>query len=82
MSILYYLGKANLVDYSLSTLSMSSTAHVEDEKGDLDEDLQKLARLGVRLMVSTEGGIVVTNGADHPLCEISEREARPRPHSA
>ena len=53
MSILYYLGKANLVDYDLSTLLMSSIAHVEDEKRDLAEDFQKLARLGVRLMDST-----------------------------
>ena len=45
---------------------MGSTSHVEEEKRELAKDLHRLARLGVRLMDSTEGGIVVTNGASHP----------------
>ena len=42
---------------------MGSTAHVEEEKRELAKDVHKLARQGVRLMDSTEGGIVVTNVA-------------------
>ena len=67
MSILYHPSKANVVDDALSMLSMGSTAHVEEEKMELAKDVHKLARMGVRLMDSTEGGIVVTNGAESSL---------------
>ena len=42
---------------------MGSTAHVEKENRELEKDVHRLARLGVRLMDSTEQGRVVTNGA-------------------
>ena len=43
---------------------MGSTDHVEEEKRELAKGVPKLARLGVRLMDSTKGGIVVTNAAE------------------
>ncbi|KAH0712650.1 hypothetical protein KY289_008609 [Solanum tuberosum] len=58
MSILYHRGKANVVADTLSRLSMGSTTHVEEEKRELVKDVHRLARLGVRLMDSTEGGVV------------------------
>ncbi|WMV46653.1 hypothetical protein MTR67_040038 [Solanum verrucosum] len=67
MSILYHPGKANVVADALSRLSMGSTAHVEEENRDLAKDVHRLTRLGVRLMDSTQGGIVVTNGAESSL---------------
>ncbi|KAH0709554.1 hypothetical protein KY284_010981 [Solanum tuberosum] len=67
MSILYHPGKANVVADALSRLSMSSTTHVEEEKRELAKDVHRLTRLGVRLMDSTEGGIVVMNGAESSL---------------
>ncbi|KAH0656975.1 hypothetical protein KY285_031857 [Solanum tuberosum] len=67
MSILYHPGKANVVADSLSRLSMGSTAHVEEGKRKLAKDVHRLARLGVRLMDSIEGGIVVTNGVESSL---------------
>ena len=60
MSILYHLGKANVVVDALSKLSMGSTANVEEEKRELDKDVHRLARLRVRLMDTTERGIQVT----------------------
>ncbi|WMV46834.1 hypothetical protein MTR67_040219 [Solanum verrucosum] len=67
MSILYHPSKANVVADCLSRLSMGSTAHVEEERRELAKDVHRLARLGVRLMDSTEGGVVVMNGAESSL---------------
>ncbi|KAH0670582.1 hypothetical protein KY290_025996 [Solanum tuberosum] len=75
MSILYHPGKANVVADSLSRLSMGSTTHVEEENRELAKAMHRLARLGVRLMDSTEGGIVVTNGAESSLVsEVKEKQ--------
>ncbi|KAH0728063.1 hypothetical protein KY284_003928 [Solanum tuberosum] len=55
--------------------SMGSTAHVEEGKRELAKDVHRLAHLGVRLMDSTEGGIVVTNGAESSLVsEVKEKQ--------
>ena len=66
MSIFYHPGKANVVVDDLRRLSMRITSHFEEDKMELAKDVHKLARLGVQLIDSTEGGIVVTNGASHP----------------
>ena len=62
MCILYHPGKANVVADALSKLSMGSTSHVEEEKKELEKDVDRLARLRITLMDSTEGGIDVTMG--------------------
>ncbi|KAH0744677.1 hypothetical protein KY290_032670 [Solanum tuberosum] len=67
MSILYHPGKANVIADALSRLYMGSTAHVEEVKKELVKDVHRLARLGVHLMDSTEGGVVVMNGAESSL---------------
>ena len=66
MSILYHPGKANVVTHSLRRLSMGCTSILK-EKEELAKDVHRLVRLGVRIMDSTEGGIVVTNGAESSL---------------
>ncbi|KAH0780669.1 hypothetical protein KY290_000267 [Solanum tuberosum] len=58
MSILYHPSKANVVVDALSRLSMRSTTHFEEGKKELAKEVHRLARLGVRLMDSTEGGVV------------------------
>ena len=63
MTILYHPGKANIVVSALRRLSIGSTIHVAKEKRDA-KDVHILALLRVRPMDSTEGGIVVTNGAE------------------
>ena len=62
MSIIYHPGKTNVVVDGLSSLSMRSTTHLEEEKKEMAKDVHRLARLGVRLMDSTKRGVVVKIG--------------------
>ena len=66
MNVHYHPGKANIVADALSTISMGSTAHVEDEKKELAKDVHRLTILGVRLVDSTSGGVLF-----HPSSESS-----------
>ncbi|XP_069152134.1 uncharacterized protein [Solanum lycopersicum] len=66
MNVHYHPGKANVVADALSRMSMGSTTHVEDEKNELVKEVHRLARLGVRLVDSTSGGVSV-----HPSSESS-----------
>ncbi|XP_069150528.1 uncharacterized protein [Solanum lycopersicum] len=66
MNVHYHPGKANVVADALSRMGMGSTAHVEDEKKELVKEVHRLARLGVRLVDSTSGGVSV-----HPSFESS-----------
>ena len=59
MSVHYHLGKANVVVDALSRWSMGSTTHIDHGKKKLVKDVHKLARMGVRLMESTSGGVSV-----------------------
>jgi len=75
MSIIYHSGKANVVVDALSRLSMGSTAHVEKGKKELAKNMHRLARLGVRLMDSNEGRVVVMNVAKLSLVsEVKEKQ--------
>ncbi|KAF3633980.1 hypothetical protein FXO38_14860 [Capsicum annuum] len=47
MSVLYHLGKANVVADALRRSSMGSVAHVEEDKRDLAHEVHRLSRLGV-----------------------------------
>ncbi|KAH0650287.1 hypothetical protein KY284_030199 [Solanum tuberosum] len=67
MSMDYYPGKANVVEDALSRLSMGSVAHVEEEIKELAKDVHRLARLGVRLMSISDGGVTVHNGSESSL---------------
>ena len=71
-----------LLMLNLSMLSMGSTAHVEEEKRELAKDVHKLASLGVRLMDSIEGEIVVTNVDESSLVSEVKEKTRPKPHFA
>ncbi|KAH0784113.1 hypothetical protein KY290_003711 [Solanum tuberosum] len=77
LSILYHPGKANVIADALSRLSMGSITHVEEGKRELAKDLHRLARLGVRLSDSAEGGIAVTSRAESSLVsEVKEKQDR------
>ncbi|KAH0705906.1 hypothetical protein KY285_010431 [Solanum tuberosum] len=67
MSILYHPGKTNVVVDALSRLSIGSTTHFEEAKKEVARYVHRLARLGVRLMDSIEGGVVVMNGVESSL---------------
>ncbi|KAH0777836.1 hypothetical protein KY290_009247 [Solanum tuberosum] len=64
MSVLYHLGKANVVADALSRLSMGSVVHIDDDKKELVCDIHRLAQLGVQLLDSTKGGVMVHNGSE------------------
>ena len=66
MNVHYHPCKANIVTDALSRLSMGSIAHVEVEKKELAKDVHRLARLGVRLVDLTSGGV-----SSHPSTESS-----------
>ena len=56
MNVHYHLGKTSVVADALSRMSMGSTPHIDDEKKKLAKDVQRLDRLGVRLVDSTSWG--------------------------
>ncbi|KAH0709715.1 hypothetical protein KY284_011142 [Solanum tuberosum] len=64
MSVLYHPSKANVFVDTLSRMSMNSVAHVEDEKKELVRDVHRLAQLGVQLVDSTEGGVMVHHDSE------------------
>ena len=67
MSVHYHPGKENLVSYGVTTLSMGSVAHVEEERKELVKDVQRLARLGVCLISISDNVVTVQNGAESSL---------------
>ena len=67
MSILYHLGKDNVVAYPLSRMFIGSVSHIEDEKKELDNDIDRLARLGVQLIDFPKGGFTVQHISDSSL---------------
>ena len=54
---------------------MWSITNVEEKKWELAKEVHRLGHLGVRLMGSTKGQIVVTNGAEKSLLlEVEEKQ--------
>ena len=54
---------------------MGSVAHVEEKRRELAKDVHRLARLGVRLMSISDGGVTVQNGAESSLVvEVKEKQ--------
>ena len=77
ISVLYHPGKANVVADALSRLSMGSVAHVEDGKKKLAQEVHQLARLGVRLVDSLEGGVCVHSSSESSLVsEVKKKQDR------
>ncbi|WMV32978.1 hypothetical protein MTR67_026363 [Solanum verrucosum] len=66
---------ANVVADALSRLSMGSVAHVEEEKKELSKDVHHLDRLGVCLLYSSDGGVIVKNMSESLLVsEVKEKQ--------
>ncbi|XP_070010217.1 uncharacterized protein [Nicotiana sylvestris] len=59
--------KANVVVNALSRRSMGSLAHVEAEKRQLTREIHQVAYLGVRLVDSGNGGVILQNAAKSSL---------------
>ena len=56
MSVLYHPGKANIVADALSRKTIGRVSHLDEAKKDLDREIHRLSRLGVRLESYTDGG--------------------------
>ena len=67
MSVLYHPDKANVVADALSRMTMGSMSHIEEVKKYLAGDVYRLARLGVRLEDSPNGGFMVRHNSDSSL---------------
>ena len=67
MSVLYHLGKSNVMADALSRLSMGSISHVEDSKKKMAQEIHQLTRLGIRLVDSSESGICVHSSLESSL---------------
>ncbi|XP_075088532.1 uncharacterized protein LOC142170504 [Nicotiana tabacum] len=75
VDIIYHLGKANVVADALSRHSMGSLAHVEANKQTMMKEIHRLANLGVRLLDSEDGGVVLQNRAESSLvAEVKEKQ--------
>ncbi|XP_070002709.1 uncharacterized protein [Nicotiana sylvestris] len=61
---LHHSGKANVVADALSRKSMGSLVHLEAYQRLLARDIHQLASLGVHLVDTNEGGVVVQNRAE------------------
>ncbi|WMV18906.1 hypothetical protein MTR67_012291 [Solanum verrucosum] len=61
MSVFYQPDKANVVADALSWLSIGSVSHIKKDKKELVQDVHRLAWLGVQLVDSTKGGVMVHN---------------------
>lgn len=57
-------GKANVLADALSWLLMGSVAHIEDENKELVHDVHRMSQLGVRVVKSTKGGVMVHKGSE------------------
>ena len=65
----------NVVADTLCRLSMSSVAHVQEERKDLVKDVHRLGRLGVFLMIISDSGVTVQNGAESSLVsDVKEKQ--------
>ncbi|WMV45259.1 hypothetical protein MTR67_038644 [Solanum verrucosum] len=54
---------------------MGNVVHVEKERKELAKDVHRLARLGVRLMSISDGGVTVQNGIESSLVlEVKEKQ--------
>ena len=75
ISLHYHSGKANIVAGALSRLSMGSLSHVEEGKKEMVKDIHRLVNLGVRLLDSKDGGLIVHELAKSYLCsEVKEKQ--------
>lgn len=64
---MYHSGEVNVVADGLHRLSMGSFAHIKDKKKELVCEVHRLTRLGVLLVDSTEGSVMVQNCLESSL---------------
>ena len=67
MSVLYHLGKDNVVADALSWISIGSVAHVDHSMNELVKYVHRLDRYDVLLEDSSKGGFLVHRNSESPL---------------
>lgn len=75
ISVQYNANKGNVVGDALNRLSMSSMVHDDEAKKELVKNVYHLARLGMRLTYSNDGGIHVQNRVELPVV-VNAKEKR------
>ena len=70
MSILYHLGKANVVADALSRITMGSVSHIDEAKKYLVVDVHSSSRFDVRLKNSPNGYFMVHNNSETSLIVV------------
>ncbi|MDV3192745.1 MAG: hypothetical protein Q8840_02185, partial [Sweet potato little leaf phytoplasma] len=72
---LYHLSKGNIIADTLNRLSMGILVHLPPVQREIVRDIHKLANVGVRLVDSEDGGVVVLNSAESSLmASIKQRQ--------
>ena len=80
MSVLYHPDKANVVADSLRRMTMGSVSHIDEDKKDLEMEVHKLSRLGVRLESSLNRGAIVHHNTDSSLLvEVKSKQYLDQP---
>ena len=64
MSVLYHPKKANVFVDALSCMTMGSVSHLDEAMKDLAKEVHRLARMGVRLDISPDGGAIVHHNSE------------------
>lgn len=67
MSVLYHLGKANVVVDALSPESMDNVSHIEEEKMELVHDVNRLSWLGVRVEYFPNRGVMIRHNLESSI---------------
>ena len=67
MTVLYYPGKANVVVDALNRLSIKSVYHVKEAKNNLNKEVHRLVRVGVRFEYSLNCGFIVCHNSESSL---------------
>ena len=70
----YHHGKANVVAFAHSRLSMGSVAHVEEERREIVKDVQRHAPLKVLLRSISYSGVPVQNNESSLVVEVKEKK--------
>ena len=80
ISVLYHIGKANMVADALSCMTIDSVSHVEVDKKYLVKAIHRLDRLGVRLEDSLNGGFMVHHNSKSSLVvEVKSKQHLDQP---
>ena len=69
-SVLYHPEKANVVADALSRMTMGSASYIDEAKKDIEREVHRFSRLGVRLESDPDGGAVVHRNSESSLVVV------------